>query len=202
MLTDNASWLSGKHFLQAGGTLLWGGTGNTAIAVPPPRALSTSTAPPPGTDCRLPAGQCGYVRPSSTQIRKHIDYPLDTFYVQDRWQVARRLTLSLGLRFFYMPKPHEQVGGEVVFDPALLQSGQCSHRRCRRRITLTPTYDPANGPIYNGVNGVPLNLTNAHNYYSRRSSASPGIRSATARRRCAAATASTTPSRPRTAIAP
>ncbi len=32
-------------------------------------------------------------------------------------------------------------------------------------LTATPDYDPANGFIYNGVNGVPLNLTNADDYY-------------------------------------
>jgi hypothetical protein len=104
-------------------------------------------------------GQC------STQIRKHIDYPIDTFYVQDRWQATRRLTLTLGMRWFYMPEPHEQVAGEVVFDPALYNPAKAPMVATGGGLTLTPSYDPANGFIYNGVDGTPLNLTNAHNYY-------------------------------------
>jgi hypothetical protein len=166
MFTDNASWLRGKHFLQAGGTLLWGTHREYSNSGPSTTGAfnfnGTSTGNPIG-DFLL--GNAATFGQSSTQIRKHIHYPLDTFYVQDRWQVARRLTLSLGVRFFYMPKPHEQPGGEVVFNPANYNPANVPVVATGGGITPTPTYDPANGLIYNGINGVPSNLTNAHNYY-------------------------------------
>src|ERR1051326_2838567 len=119
MLTDNASWLRGKHFLQAGGTLLWGTHREYSNSGPSTTGafnFNGQTTGNPIADFLL--GNAATFGQSSTQIRKHIEYPLDTFYVQDRWQATRRLSLTLGLRWYYMPKPHEQVAGEVVFDAA------------------------------------------------------------------------------------
>jgi hypothetical protein len=166
MLTDNASWLRGKHFLQAGGTLLWGthreysDSGPTTTGAFSFNGQSTGN---PIADFLL--GDAATFGQSSTQIRKHIQYPLDTFYVQDRWQATRRLSISAGVRWFFMPKPHEQVAGEVVLNPALFNPANAPIVSTGGGITATPTYDPANGLIFNGKNGVPLNLTNAHNYY-------------------------------------
>jgi hypothetical protein len=166
MLTDNASWLRGKHLLQAGGTLLWGRHREYSNSGPSTTGSFSFNGQSSGNSIAdFLLGNAATFGQSSTQIRKHINYPLDTFYVQDRWQATRRLTISLGLRFFYMPKPHEQAGGEVVFNPALYNPANTPIVAAGGGITPTPTYDPANGLIFNGVNGVPLNLTDAHNYY-------------------------------------
>ena len=166
MVTDNASWLRGKHTLQAGGTLLWGRHREYSNSGPTTTGTFNFNGQSTGSSIAdYLLGNAATFGQSSTQIRKHIYYPLDTFYLQDRWQVARRFSLSIGMRFFYMPKPHEQVGGEVAFLPANYVAANAPIVATGGGIASTPTYDPYNGLIFNGQNGVPLNLTNAHNYY-------------------------------------
>jgi len=166
MITDNASWLKGKHFFQVGGTLLWGRHREYSNSGPTTTGAFSFNGQTTGNSIAdFLLGYAATFGQSSTQFRKHIDYPLDTFYAQDRWQATRRLTLSLGMRWFYMPKPHEQAAGEVVFEPSLYDPAHAPIVAAGGGLTLTPSYDPANGLIYNGVNGVPPNLTNAHNYY-------------------------------------
>jgi len=166
MVTDNASWLKGHHFLQAGGTLLWGRHREYSNSGPTTTGTFSFNGTVTGNSIAdYLLGYAATFGQSSTQFRKHIDYPIDTFYLQDRWQVSRRLTLTLGMRWWYMPEPHEQQAGEVVFDPKLYNPAKAPIVATGGGLTLTPNYDPANGFIYNGVNGVPLNLTNAHDYY-------------------------------------
>ncbi|MGI8744932.1 MAG: carboxypeptidase-like regulatory domain-containing protein [Bryobacteraceae bacterium] len=74
-------------------------------------------------------------------------------------------TISAGVRLFYMPFPHAQQGYMVDFDPAKFNPANAPIVSPAGIITPTPAYDPANGIILNGVNGVPLNLTDAHKFY-------------------------------------
>jgi hypothetical protein len=166
MLTDNASWLKGKHFLQFGGTLLWGRHREYSNSGPTTTGTFSFNGTQTGNSIAdFWLGEAATFGQSSTQIRKRIEYPIYTFYLEDRWQPTRRLTLSLGMRWSYMPEPHEQVAGEVVFDPTLYNPAHAPIVAANGGLTLTPAYDPANGFLYNGVNGVPLNLTAAHQYY-------------------------------------
>jgi len=165
MVTDNWSWLRGNHFFQAGGTLLWGthreysNTGNTTGDF----TFNGNTTGNSIADFLL--GDAASFSQSSTQLRKHLEYPLDTFYLQDQWHATRRLTLTGGFRWYFMPKPDEQSGYEVVFDPSKYDPAKAPIVSTKGNLTFTPSYDPFNGFIQNGVNGIPLNLTSEHQYY-------------------------------------
>ena len=98
-------------------------------------------------------------------IRKYIHYPIYTPYFQERWNVLPRLTLTAGVRILYMPFPHEQDGFIADFDPAQFNFANVPIVSPTGVLTVTPTYNPANGIIINGKNGVPQNLTNDHNFY-------------------------------------
>jgi len=69
------------------------------------------------------------------------------------------------VRLLYMPFPNEQAGFIANFDPSLFNPAAVPIVSQSGILTPTPAYNPANGIIINGKNGVPLNLTNAHNFY-------------------------------------
>jgi hypothetical protein len=166
IITDNWSWQRGRHFIQAGGTLLWGTHREYSNSGPSTTGtFSFSGATTGNSIADFVLGDAATFGQSSTQVRKYIDYPIYTFYGQDQWRASQRVTLTLGLRWFYMPEPHEQAGFEVNFDPSRFNPTNAPIVSTKGVLTPTPTYDPANGLTYNGHNGVPFNLSDAHKFY-------------------------------------
>lgn len=166
ILTDNWSWQHGRHFIQAGGNLLWGTHREYSNSGPSTTGtFSFSGATTGNSIADYDLGYAATYSQSSTQVRKNIHYPLYTFYGQDDWRATGRFTLTGGLRFFYMPEPHEQPGYEVSFDPSKFNAANAPVVSTKGILTATPSYDPANGLTYNGQNGVPLNLSDAHKFY-------------------------------------
>lgn len=166
IVTDNWSWLRGKHFIQAGGTLLWGTHREYSNSGPSTTGAFTFNGNATGSSIAdFLLGYANTFSQSSTQVRKHLRYPLDTFYLQDQWHTARRLTLTGGLRWYFMPKPDEQPGYEVVFDPSKFDPWRVPIVSTRGDLTFTRNYTPYNGIIQNGKDAIPLNLTNEHQYY-------------------------------------
>ncbi len=162
---DDWSWMHGKHFLEAGVTLLLGTKRQWATG-----ANTTGDASFNGTFTGTPIadyllGDAATFAQGSGGIRKYIHYPIYTPYVQERWNVTRRLTFSAGVRLLYMPFPHAQAGFMADFDPAHFNPANSPIVSPSGILTPTPNYNPTNGIIFNGKNGVPLNLTNTHNYY-------------------------------------
>ena len=94
-----------QHFLQAGGTLLWGTHREYSNSGPSTTGAFSFNGQSSGNSIAdFLLGDAATFGQSSTQIRKNIHYPLDTFYVQDRWQATRRLSISLGLRWLVRRK--------------------------------------------------------------------------------------------------
>src|SRR5439155_142500 len=63
------------------------------------------------------------------------------------------------------PFPQAQPGYEDIFNPALFDAKKAPAVNPNGTITSTASFDPLNGLIRNGVNGVPLNFTTAHQFY-------------------------------------
>ncbi len=163
-VSDDWSWLHGNHYIQAGATALLG------------TKRQTNGQPTNGTwffsgqftgnalaDYLL--GDASTFRESSASPRFYIHYPIDSPYVQDRWKATRRLTLTGGLRFLFEPTSHGQHAFESDFDPTVYNPSEAPIVNANGTITPTPNYNPLNGVIINGINGVPLNFTDAHQYY-------------------------------------
>jgi hypothetical protein len=81
------------------------------------------------------------------------------FYVQDDWKATRRLTLNLGLRWFFIPHVYGQ--DLSTFSPDKYEPSQAP--------TVTPqglivpnSGNLLNGIIISGKNGVPLGLVQNH----------------------------------------
>lgn len=102
------------------------------------------------------------------------------WFAQDNWRVNRRLTLDLGLRFYYLPHVYDEGNNLAVFDPAAWdpskapalyvphsEGGRVVARDPRTGAIATPTLigrlapdsgDPANGMRIAGQGGLPRGL--------------------------------------------
>jgi hypothetical protein len=102
---------------------------------------------------------------ASNARRAYIHGKIYAPYAQDRWKINRRLTVNFGFRLNFMPFPQAQPNFEDIFDPKRFDPAKAPIVNADGTITRTPNYDPLNGLIRNGVNGVPLNFTTAHQWY-------------------------------------
>ncbi|MHB1701379.1 MAG: carboxypeptidase-like regulatory domain-containing protein [Acidobacteriaceae bacterium] len=165
-VADDWSWLRGKHFLQAGFILVrshdrqWntGGPLSNGGFFFNGQFTGNSIA-----DYLL--GDTASFGQGDTAFRKYMYAPIVTPYFEDQWRATRRLTINAGLRWFYMPGTSTQTGTSAVFVIARFNPANAPVVSQSGVITPTPTYDPGNGMVINGKNGIPQNLTNAHNYY-------------------------------------
>jgi Carboxypeptidase regulatory-like domain len=167
-VTDDWSWLHGKHFLQAGFTMFLGTehrytSPNVAQGVFSFTGYATGNSLP---DYLL--GLAATFAQGGTGVYTHAHYKILSPYVEETWKVARRLTVSGGLRYSYMPWPNEQAGYIDDFDPAAFNSAQAPTVSTNGTITSAAgSYNSTNGIILNGENGIPLNLSNGRkNYWS------------------------------------
>ena len=164
-ISDDWSWLRGKHFLQAGGELVlgskrqWETVVNTTGDVNFTGYASTN----PVADYLL--GYAATFTQGSGGIRKDIRYTIFSPYVEDRWSATRRVTLTVGLRFFRMPFPSAQAGYTSAFNPALFNPATVPTVSTGGVLSGPYAVNYTNGVIINGQNGVPLNITNQHNFY-------------------------------------
>ena len=165
-ITDDWSWSHGKHFLQAGFTMFFGterhfSSPNVAEGFFSFTGFATGNALP---DYLL--GLAATFSQASNGVRTYAHYKLASPYVEETWKITKRLTLSGGLRYTYMPWPTEQAGYIDNFNPALFNPAQVPTITPAGVITSAQgSYNATNGIILNGQNGVPLNLTNSHKNY-------------------------------------
>jgi len=164
-LSDDWSWLHGKHYIQAGANLvlgtkrqdsfdqsngLWGFSGNFTGSAMADYLIGQSTS----------------FSQSSTWPRPYDHYPIFSPYVQDRIKVSRRLTVTAGFRWEFIPRPHAQTGYDSIFIPSDYNPANAPIVSPTGSITATPTYDPLNGLVRNGLNGTPENFFTNHSYFA------------------------------------
>jgi Carboxypeptidase regulatory-like domain len=163
-LSDDWSWLRGSHYVQAGMTILFGTKRQTSYSASAGDwYFSGQFTGNPIADYLL--GDSATFNQTSTEPRYYLHYPLDSPYVQDRWRANRRLTLTGGLRVEFEPAPHMQHGFGSAFDPADYNPADAPIVTTSGAITPTASYNPLNGLVIDGVDGTPLNFTNAHEWY-------------------------------------
>jgi len=163
-LTDDWSWVKGKHTIEAG--LNWvnstkrqnkfsqsNGTWN----------FSGRFTGDPIADYLL--GDATQFYQDSTERRPYIHGRIIAEYIQDTWKASKRLTVNYGLRISYMPLPHAQNQWESMFDPATYNPSQAPIVNTNGTITPTANYNPQNGIIINGTNGIPQNFGKGQKWY-------------------------------------
>jgi hypothetical protein len=162
-LTDDWSWLRGKHLFSAGATILLGtqrsNFGGSGLLNGQFGFSGNFTG---NSIADLLLGDATSFSQSNNNYRKYLTYTIASPYFEDHWRLSRRLTISAGLRFLFAPWSNVQRGYTAAFDPAHFNPASAPIVAPNGQITPTPSYDPANGIILNGENGNPLNLTTAH----------------------------------------
>ncbi len=163
-LSDDFSWLRGNHYIQAGGSLVFGTKRQTNFSGSAGQwFFSGQFTGNPIADYLL--GDAATFNQTSTEPRYYLHYPLFSPYVQDRWKATRRLTLTGGLRVEFEPAPNLQHAFGSVFNPAVYNPANAPIVNTNGTITPTASYNPLNGLQINGLNGTPLNFTTAHQWY-------------------------------------
>jgi hypothetical protein len=163
-LTDDWSWLLGKHFIQAGLTIV----SETKRQIPTTASQGNWTFTGTFTGNAMAdflLGDGASFSQISTTVRPYIHGHIVSPYIEDRIQLTRHLTLTVGTRISFMPLPHPQNGFEANFDPSRYNRANAPIVNANGTITLTPTYDPGNGMVINGLNGVPDNWSTNHQWY-------------------------------------
>jgi hypothetical protein len=165
-ITDDWSWSHGKHFLQAGGTMFWGIERGWNQASPPMGYFTFTGYATNNAMADYFLGLAATFSQGGNMIRIVRHYKVASPYVEDTWKVSRRLTVSGGLRYTWMPWPDEQPGYMVDFDSSVFNPAQAPAVTQTGVITSAAgSYNATDGLILNGVNGVPTNLTSAMKNY-------------------------------------
>lgn len=162
--SDDWSWLHGNHYIQAGMNIVLGTKRQTAYAFSNGDwGFNGQFTGDPIADYLL--GLPNSLFQQSTAVRPYMHYKIVSPYIQDQWKATNKLTLTGGLRIFYLPFDHAQRGFTAAFDPATYDPAKAPIVNNDGTITPTANYDPTNGLVYNGINGTPLNLSNGdHNW--------------------------------------
>lgn len=163
-LTDDWSWIKGSHNIEAGLNIVFSTKRQNAFSASNGSwFFSGRFTGDPIADYLL--GSASSFNQTSTERRPYIHGAIVAEYLQDTWKVNRRLTLNYGTRLMYMPLPHAQPGYATAFVPSKFNPAKAPIVNANGTITVTPNYDPTNGLVTNGVNGVPLQFTDKHTWY-------------------------------------
>ena len=162
-ITDDWSWLNGNHFIEAGINYVHSIKRQNQFA----QSNGTWTFSGRFTGDSIAdylLGDASQFVQQSGERRPYIFGDIVSPYVQDTWKMTKRFTLNYGIRLMYMPLPHATLP-ETAFNPALFNPGAAPIVNSNGTITPTPNYNPLNGLIQNGLNGVPDNFSDKHKWY-------------------------------------
>ena len=148
-VTDNLSKIIGVHSLKFGGTYQHSVTPVESQVDPGYQGGFTFSGVftnDPIADFLL--GQAASYSQLSNVITPNYIYNQLELYAQDTWKVSPKLTLNLGVRYFYIPHVYEQNNMIYNFVPSSYNPAQA--------VTVLPngTIEPNSGNLLNGIQGV------------------------------------------------
>jgi len=163
-LTDDWSYVKGKHTIEAGFNLVFSTKRQNIFSASNGNwFFSGKFTGDPIADYLL--GRAATFNQTSGERRPYIHGVIASPYIQDTWRIKPRLTLNYGIRLTYMPLPNIQPGYGSVFDPSKYSLSKAPTVNRDGTITPTPGYDPLNGLVFNSQDGVPQNFSNKHRWY-------------------------------------
>lgn len=164
LVSDDVSWVHGRHVLQLGALYMFGIKRQTVFTNPQGTFNFSGThTGDPAADYML--GLNSSYSQDSTEREGYFHYRQGEAYAQDDWRVDPRLVLNLGLRWVYFSS--DTVSGDQVsgFNPALYNASEApavnpdgSFNVNAQNQPLTADNQPANmlnGIVFAGKNGTP-----------------------------------------------
>ncbi|WP_420237874.1 carboxypeptidase regulatory-like domain-containing protein [Telmatobacter bradus] len=172
LISDDLSWQHGRHFFQGGIDIMFNTkrqnvgratngqwtfnasyTKNTVNGVTYSNAMADFLT-----------GHAATFTQYSDERRIPVHATIISPYIEDRYKVSKNLTVTAGIRFNHLPLPAPTSGKVTSFLPSAYVASEAPTVSTTGVITSTG-YNATNGLITNGVNGVPNNFFNAHNWY-------------------------------------
>jgi hypothetical protein len=155
IVTDDVSWIRGRHVLQAGATYMFGIKRQTVFTNPQGSFnFSGVHTGDPAADYML--GLDSSYSQASSEREGIFHYRQGEAYVQDDWKVRPRLTLNLGVRYVYFS--NDTVSGNRVtsFDPARFEISQAPVVTPTGQFVLNSSNQPltASGSVADTLNGL------------------------------------------------
>jgi len=185
-ITDNWSWLKGKHYFTAGLTFVF----NTKRQISGQQTNGNlsfngnSTKPSAGSvqqDDSLADMLLGYVggfsQASNAPHGAMHDFSYSP-YVEDQFKFNKNLSFTLGLRIYHLPLPYGVPNSETNWgagmtpgnpyaNPAYVPANAPTVNEFSGATNLKYPATYSNGMLYNSgaSGGLPVNFSNAHNWY-------------------------------------
>jgi hypothetical protein len=189
-VSDNWSWLKGKNYFTAGVTFVF----NTKRQVSGQQTngslsfTGNSTKPATGSvqqDDAIADMLLGYVA-SFSQVSNAPHGDMHDFswspYAEDQFKLTKTLTLTLGGRLYHLPLPYGAPNSETNWgagvspsdpsgnpynNPSYVAANAPAVNESSGIITPGPTYDPANGLLFNSgtSKGLPVNFSSRRPWY-------------------------------------
>lgn len=164
MAMDDLSWQKGNHLLQAGAFYMFG-IKRQNVGTNPQGSFTFSGVHTgdPAADYLL--GLDATYTQASAQPEGYVHYRQGEAYFQDDWKATSRLTLNLGVRWFYFS--NDTVSGDHVtsFDPAHYDAAAAPVVNVTGSLAVNSQNEPLNsagepanlinGLVFAGQNGVP-----------------------------------------------
>jgi hypothetical protein len=180
------SYLHGRHFIQAGFTLVFntkrqnvgtatngqftftGTTTNPSALINPVtgKPYTAVTADDAIADFLL--GKAATFTQVSGEPRVAVHGAEFSPYVEDRYKMTKNLQVTAGIRFYHMPLPYGTPGTETNFVPSAYSLAAAPTVSTGGLITTGTGYNPYNGLVPNGTTALgsaPTNFSNNHVYY-------------------------------------
>ncbi|WP_348267724.1 carboxypeptidase-like regulatory domain-containing protein [Edaphobacter paludis] len=170
---DDWSYLHGRHYLQAGFTLVFNTKRQNVGSATNGQFTFSGNFTKPGSgavtqDDALADflfGRATTFTQTSNQPRLAIHGAEFSPYFEDRFKMTKDLTLTAGVRVYHAPLPYGPPQSETNFVPSVFDPIKAPIVNSNGTITPTTNYSALNGLVLNGANGIPNNFSNQHVWY-------------------------------------
>jgi len=154
ILSDNYTYVLGRHTLQAGG-LWFHYTKNQAVNNQTQGSYAFSGIFTNDAMADFLLGSAATYSESNARFIRQYNFDQTEWYVQDDWRASKGLTLNLGWRMYVLPMV--KVGGNQMtsFLPSTYNAAHAPQITSAGVLVPTANYDPLNGIVQAGKNGVP-----------------------------------------------
>ncbi|ADW71215.1 TonB-dependent receptor [Granulicella tundricola] len=184
---DDVSYLHGRHFIQGGVTIVFNTkrqnvssatngqftfTGSTTTPTKATDATTTQKAQATTLDDAFAdflLGSAATFTQTSGQPRVAVHGMEVSPYLEDRFKLTKTVTVTAGLRGYYMPLPYGPPKFETNFIPTSYSLAAAPTVAASGAITnsAASSANPLNGLVTNGPGtGVPQNFSGAHTWYA------------------------------------